>query len=440
MASTAPSSPSSSYSSSPSPTSTHCTCPPPKSPPTSPLITTTKDHLTTLPPELLLAIISYLPNSTSLLPLSQTNIFLQTFLLNTHAATICNTFITTRHMKAASILSASYQEGWFLPSHEAILSTERKIAREQVRKAGCGCVDCQSLLHSSRSTAASSSEISLASDSSTRCLKLPCFPKSPLRSSHQRTTCKAQHWIDSPWKLSLPGPMFLVFLEKYEWEIETRYAMLEAECKDADDAKREDEQRRFSFIVGNYSVRRFLEDVVKRFECDATLHQSPIQHAYNTWGLGRRLGGSMKSGWARSRRIFQLNRTKKANDPVSQSRSSTPPLFGEVPRPESDPTMVPKHDISWMKGLLWYYGLQHPLPQPDTKSTSNAEKTSEADDPQSTLANERHQEKVGAEQRTRTKDRDCMAIVRLGLGQVRSNMKLVFRRCKHVGAFQSLDG
>ena len=373
MDSTAPNSPASSTSSSPSPTSTSRTTPPPSPRPTSPPLAKTKDHLTTLPPELLLAIISHLPSSNSLLPLSQTNIYLQTFLLNTHAATICNTFITTYHSYAASILSAKYRDGWFLPTHEAVLGIERRITRELVRKSGCGCVDCRTYLHSSRSTAASSSDLSLASDSSTQgCLKLPCFPTPPTRPAQPQVTCKAQHLIDSPWKLSLSGPMFPVFLERYEWEIETRYAMLEAECKDADAAKREEEERRFEFIVGNYSVRRFLEDVEREFE-PAVREPTPVNSGRPKKGLGRRLGGSMRRGWAKSKRMLQAK--EKEEQSANQSRNSPPPLFGEIGRLDRDTATVQKHDRSWMTGLLWYYGLQNPPPSPQPQSASTEPRT-----------------------------------------------------------------
>ncbi|KAH9207459.1 hypothetical protein DL95DRAFT_450325 [Leptodontidium sp. 2 PMI_412] len=460
MASTTPNSPSSSYSTSPSPTSTSRTTPPTTPPPTfkptSPPATPAKDHLTTLPPELLLAIISHLPSSSSLLPLSQTNIYLQTFLLTTHAATICNTFITTRHSHASSILSSTYRDGWFLPTHEAVLGTEKRITREQIRKAGCGCPDCRAFLHSSRSTTASSSELSLASDSSTQgCLKLPCFPTSPTRPSQASSTCKAQHLFDTPWKLSMPGPMFLVFLERYEWEIETRYDMLEAECKDSDNAKRDEEERRFSFIVGNYSVRRFLEDVERGFECDPVSGKETCNNGHQKKGLGGRLSGSIKKGWVRGKRMVQLK--KKSETPGPQSRNSTPPLFGEIEKPESDTATAQKHDRSWMTGLLWYYGLQTPQPQPGPSPqqmpNSSPSQTETSSQPASNLASEsqsrpsqtvpaesENSEKTEVHQATQKKTRNCMVGVKIGMQHVGGKMKQVFRRCKYVGGFQSLDG
>ncbi|PVH74099.1 hypothetical protein DL98DRAFT_575869 [Cadophora sp. DSE1049] len=462
MSSTAPNSPTSSDTTSPSPTSTSRTTPPPSSRPTSPSPTTAKDHLTTLPPELLLAIISHLPNSSSLLPLSQTNIYLQTFLLTTHAVTICNTFITTRHSHAASILSATYRDGWFLPAHEAVLGTERRVTRELVRKAGCGCVDCRAFLHSSRSTAASSSDLSLVSDSSAQgCLKLPCFPTSPSRPSQPRATCKAQHLIDAPWKLSMPGPMFLVFLERYEWEVETRYAMLESECKDAAAPKRGEEERRFEFIVGNYSVRRFLEDVEREFE-PATEAQSPASGGQSKKGLSKRLGGSMRKGWTKSKGVFK-GKEKKKQQNATPSRESTPPLFGEIGRPDSDTATVQKHDRSWMTGLLWYYGLQTPptlptlpenSPQPQPASSTSAsnqspEKPTPNPNPeavagpeptQSASAESEPSEKVKAEMARKKKHRNCMAGVKTGMDHMGGKLKQAFRRCKYVGGFQTLDG
>ncbi|KAH7410572.1 hypothetical protein BKA64DRAFT_638236 [Cadophora sp. MPI-SDFR-AT-0126] len=461
MSSTAPNSPTSSDSTSPSPTSTSRTSPPPSSRPTSPSPDKAKDYLTTLPPELLLTIISHLPNSSSLLPLSQTNIYLQTFLLTTHAATICNTFITMHHSHAASILSATYRDGWFLPAHEAVLGTERNITRELVRKAGCGCVDCRAFLHSSRPTASSSSDLSLASDSSTQgCLKLPCFPASPNRPSQPRVPCKAQHLIDTPWKLSMPGPMFLVFLERYEWEIQTRYAMLEAECKDADATKRGEEERRFEFIVGNYSVRRFLEDVEREFE-PASSEQSATSCAQTKNGLRKRLCGSMRRGWTKSKSMLHITKREQS---TSQTRNSTPPLFGEIERPDSDTATVQRHDRSWMTGLLWYYGLQSPPPPPDNspqaqpssstsasistnqtpeKSAPEAEAAANSAPPQSpTMASEPSEpsEKTAAQATRNKKSRNCMVGVKTGIEHIGGRMKQVFRRCVRVGGFQTLDG
>ncbi|KAH7346190.1 hypothetical protein BKA65DRAFT_536916 [Rhexocercosporidium sp. MPI-PUGE-AT-0058] len=459
MASTTPNSSSSSYSISPSPTSTSRTSPPPTFKAISPSFNPEKDHLTTLPPELLLAIISHLPSSSSLLPLSQTNIYLQTFLLNTHAATICNAFITARYSYAASILSATYRDGWFLPTHEAVLGTEKRITREQVRKAGCGCADCRAFLESSRSTTASSSDISLASDSSTQgCLNLPCFPTPPTRASQTSRTCKAQHLFDTPWKLSMPGPMFLVFLERYEWEIETRHAMLEAECKDAGDARREEEERRFSFIVGNYSVRRFLEDVERGFESESTSQRQNYSDDRQRRGLGRRLGGSMKKGWARSKRMLQLK--KNSEKAQTQTRNITPPLFGEIEKPETDAMTAQKRDRSWMTGLLWYYGLQTPQtqavsspqhqpnssPPPTHNDSTRAIKSHanlEQNEPQSSqpgTTESGYQEKSESQQIRTKQPRTCMAVVQISIGLMGGKMKQVFRRCKHAGSFQTLDG
>ncbi|KAK0120303.1 hypothetical protein ONS95_011709 [Cadophora gregata] len=463
MASTAPNSPVSSDSISPSPTSTSRTTPPPSPRPTSASPTKAKDHLTTLPPELLLAVIYHLPSSSSLLPLSQTNTYLQTFLLTTHAATICNTFITTRHSHAASIFSATYRDGWFLPNHEAVLGTERRITRELVRKTGCGCVNCRAFLQSSRSTAASSSDLSLTSESSAQCcLKIPCFSSSPTRPAQSQASCKAVHLIDSPWKLSMPGPMFLVFLERYEWELETRYAMLEAECKDADAAKREEEERRFEFIVGNYSVRRFLEDVEREFEPAGREQEtnSSEQPENSNRGLGRRLGGCIKKSWVKGRRMFVVKKKKQQN--ATQSRNSTPPLFGEIGRPESDTGTVQKHDRSWMMGLLWYYGLQTPSPhlqdstQPQSipspsastsqnhtteKQTASPKTVAEASPPQSSSTAAGSSEKLAAAQASGNKtSRNCMAGVKTGMNHVSGKLKQVLRRCKYVGGFQSLQG
>ncbi|CZT43353.1 uncharacterized protein RSE6_03381 [Rhynchosporium secalis] len=434
MASTAPSSPSSSYSLShlPSPTSTSRTSPPPIRQSEYARCPTAKDRLTTLPPELLLAVICSLPSSKSLLPLSQTNIYLQTFLLDTHASTICNRFITTRYSRAASILSATHRDGWYLPNHEAVIGIERRITREQIRKTGCSCVGCEALLRS-----ASSSDLSLASNSSTRsCLKLLCLPASPRRPSHPETMCKAKNFHDCPWKLSLPGPMFLVFLERYDWEIQTRHIMLELECQDANEATREEKKRNFNFLVGNYSVRRFLEDVKRGFECEAASEQYAGGHEGLKSGVRRRLSRIMKRGWAKSQKVFLLKTTEKSVDHVTQYGNSAPPLFGEV-QPQSGIFAVSsKHDRPLVTGLLWYYGLQNPTPQSETRMIPNGVANSDAQQAQLSPTGVRFQEKAEVSQGSGS---DCMAGIKSGLGHVRSRIKQVFRRCKQVDAFHSLD-
>ena len=248
----------------------------------------------------------------------------------------------------------------------------------------------------------------------------------------------------------MPGPMFLVFLEKYEWEIETRYAMLEAECKDADAAKREEEERRFEFIVGNYSVRRFLEDVEREFE-PVVREQTLVNSDQPKKGLGRRLGGSMRRGWAKSKRMLQAK--KKEGQSGNQSRNSTPPLFGEIGRPDSDTATVQKHDRSWMRGLLWYYGLQSPTPPPQpqsassepriqkpNKSASNSEITNRPKPTQIPSTEPKLSEKAESENVDKKKARNCMAGVKTGIDHVGEKLKQVFKRCKYVGGFQTLDG
>ncbi|KAG4419155.1 hypothetical protein IFR04_007751 [Cadophora malorum] len=244
--------------------------------------------------------------------------------------------------------------------------------------------------------------------------------------------------------------MFLVFLERYEWEIETRYAMLEAECKVADAAKREEEERRFEFIVGNYSVRRFLEDVEREFE-PAMREQTPVNSGQPNKGLGRRLGRSMRRGWAKSKRMLQAK--KKEEQSANQSQNSTPPLFGEIGRLDSDTATVQKHDRSWMTGLLWYYGLQNPPPPPQpqsasteprtqklNKSASNSETVSQPETTQSPSTEPQLSEKAESENVDKKKARDCMAGVKRGIDHVGGKLKQVFTRCKYVGGFQTLDG
>ena len=86
--------------------------------------------LCTLPPECLLAIISYLP-PTSYAPLVQTSHHFLAF-FSAHAATICNTHIRTHYALSASYLQSTYLDGWLVPSHPAVAAQERLLLRPPV--------------------------------------------------------------------------------------------------------------------------------------------------------------------------------------------------------------------------------------------------------------------------------------------------------------------
>jgi hypothetical protein len=82
----------------------------------------------TLPPELLLHTISFLPTS-ALLPLTRTSHYLHTF-ISTHASSICNTHITTHYSLEAAVLHPVLKNGWLVPTLPGVRETCKKYCEQ----------------------------------------------------------------------------------------------------------------------------------------------------------------------------------------------------------------------------------------------------------------------------------------------------------------------
>ncbi|CZS94999.1 uncharacterized protein RAG0_04798 [Rhynchosporium agropyri] len=186
----------------------------------------------------------------------------------------------------------------------------------------------------------------------------------------------------------------------------------------------------------NDFTKVLLQDVKRGFECEAASEQYAGGHEGLKSGVRLRLSRIMKKGWAKSQKVFLLKTTEKSMDHVTQYGNSAPPLFGEV-QPQSGIFAVSsKHDRPLVTGLLWYYGLQNPTPQSETRMIPNGAANSDAQQAQLSPTGGRFQEKAEVSQGSGS---DCMAGIKSGLGHVRSRIKQVFRRCKRVDAFHSLD-
>jgi hypothetical protein len=208
-------------------------------------------------------------------------------------------------------LQSSYEEsGWLVPTHPAIKNEERRILRDKILFSGCKCPPCHLTIQTSSSSNLSLSDL----DTIQGIMGLNCL------SGFRPTHCKAKKDIDSCLKLSSPGPQYLVFLEKYSWEIVTRHSMsslspstskqesqtstatpsptgtsssnttaasppdipTEISEEENDEREREREEREkkeamFEFMVGNYCVRRFLDSAEKALSSFSSTTTTPPQ-------------------------------------------------------------------------------------------------------------------------------------------------------------------
>ncbi len=213
--------------------------------------------------------------------------------------------------------------------------------------------------------------------------------------------------------------------------------MLKAECEGAnsDQGKREEEeQHRFSFIVGNYSVRRFLADVERDFgggTAEAS-DEVPRGAAALKIGLRTKIFAGVGQAW-RSTKLscFSLkNRGSRKEKETSrtESQGSKRPMFGEISSPpRSVDAGIEKTDGVWMKGLLWYYGIQSHISAstPPSQGASTSQKSGRVDE------------------KTRVKTRGCMTGLKHGVQHTGRRLRQVFfRKCTSPSAFsfQALDG
>ncbi|CZR59954.1 uncharacterized protein PAC_09849 [Phialocephala subalpina] len=285
------------------------------------------------------------------------------------------------------------------------------------------------MLHTGTS---STSNLSLDSSSSSEqeglistCLPIPA-------SLMGVSECRAKTALESTVKLTEAGPQFLVFLERYGWQVETRWAVFlkhqqdtgtikegeedeqedTAEEVDEEDGEvkmggKEEERIVFEFMIGNYCVKKFLEDAERDLTSFKSLAAFPSTPAIK---VKEKFKVKVKE---RFRRKEKVEKKKEVTEAVPAPRK----MFGEI---EKAPTIAVEKD-SWVKGILWYHGLRF-----------GAE--SEAVE-QDLVTGSDETAKI----KSKSKGRSCMNSVNVGMKKVGSSMGHWFRRLRCGGDFQSLD-
>src|SRR6266536_2126805 len=268
--------------------------------------------LTTIPPEILLQIISYLPHSASIYALSHTSRLLAAF-LHTHAATICNTRILGRYAHAATILKSEFKDGWLVPTHFCITLAEERYMlsrgtvlpptlhptiRERLSINLCRrCGNMRGFCFLPDSDPDASDDQYYDPDLQSNSDRPPqptTTGRTPYYNPHHHDLALALD-LGLKIKLSRPGPQYLAFLEKYSWEIETRHSMAQGSGSGTSEtitllkgtfSEHVNDTTEFDFMVGNYCVKPFLQ------LCDDT-----IQH-YNVFiPLSRNGKKERTRGW-----------------------------------------------------------------------------------------------------------------------------------------------
>ncbi|KUJ12652.1 uncharacterized protein LY89DRAFT_722207 [Mollisia scopiformis] len=385
--------------------------------PVSPTCSSSRTLLT-IPPELLLQILTHLPSSSSLHALSLTSRTLNTF-VHTHAATITNSLVSFHHPKSSQILKAHHTEnsaGFIVPTHPLVLAEERRIQRDKILASGCHCLPCRLMLHAGTS---SSSDLSLRSSSEHDGLVGACLPAQSMVST-RGNECKARAALEKTVKLTEPGPQFLVFLERYGWEVEARWDIFvkqqhqtvkeeeeDVEETRAGDNGEEQKKKTFDFMIGNYCVRRFLEDTEKELTNFSTATKKAISP---TLTIKERLRAKMNK--------HHQEKREKRRGAEAASRPPAARMFGEI---EKTPTTTAVERDSWMKGLTWYHGSKYILDHEQVM----ADPVTGSDETMKT--------------KSKQKTRNCIGGVKRGMRRVGSRIGSMFRRLRCVGDFQSLD-
>lgn len=191
----------------------------------------------------------------------------------------------------------------------------------------------------------------------------------------------------------------------------------------------EKQKSRFDFMVGNYSVRRFLEDVEREMDSFTTHLQDYSEDEEVNQAKDRKRGGwrqvknnlkdKMKGCFGRKKKYQEILVTEDVEAP----KTKRPLMFGEIEKVEFDLDIAPRRE-SWVRGLLWYHepkdtSAYMPDLQPESQLASSKKHTK----PSRAIARMRHAKAGIRDTATRAKSR---------LGHVLRKM-----RCGE--GFQSLD-
>lgn len=122
----------------------------------------------------------------------------------------------------------------------------------------------------------------------------------------------------------------------------------------------EKQKSRFDFMVGNYSVRRFLEDVEREMDSFTTHLQDYSEDEEVNQAKDRKRGGwrqvknnlkdKMKGCFGRKKKYQEILVTEDVEAP----KTKRPLMFGEIEKVEFDLDIAPRRE-SWVRGLLWYH-------------------------------------------------------------------------------------
>ena len=274
--------------------------------------------LTSIPPELLLRIVSFLPGPSAFLALAQTSPGLRQFFC-LHASGICNDYILSRFLSSAVLFDSRIQNGWLVPTDSSVWHEEHLLLERKRRYCAARRGQTPPIQQPRVDTLAISTH-----DTGYR----PSTCTSRYRNNRDNT--------DLRFPLSSPGPLYLAFLEEYGWDVEIFSEPLNYRDMGHDNATYESEQEKNNerdkrksgvmWKVSTYTIRPFLQklDATILNDCgcgagsDANPSSAPPPQTKPMNGLGYKL--LVRSGLGK---IFPFLRIPKVE---SEQR-----LFGELP-------------------------------------------------------------------------------------------------------------
>lgn len=170
----------------------------------------------------------------------------------------------------------------------------------------------------------------------------------------------------------------------------------------------EDEKVVFEFMIGNYCVKKFLEDTEKEFSSHKSLASAPPSPVVMV----------KEKFKVKLRKKFARKKTDKKEKAMEQAPPTQRRMFGEI---EKAPTTTAIEKDTWVKGLLWYHGLSSGV-EPEMIEEDPVTGSHETTKPKS-----------------KGKNKNCMSGMKAGMKKAGSSMGNWFRRLRCGGDFQSLD-
>jgi len=289
------------------------------------------NYLISVPAEILLRIISYLPSSVDFLPLVQTCHGLRRF-FKAHAAQIANTRILSMYQFESKIIESKFVNGWLVPTHSCVTKEEEKFLRDKTT--------------------------SCCLNSRRQWLSDEPLPSFVLRTRATNHMCSETHDPRLTIQLSAPGPQYLRFLEEYNFEIRVNYEIQIKKLAEENTGNSTDTEiqgmegeivemtsEEFEWRVGHYAVHKFLTKIDR-----------VIGGISNASGRGL-----MKDEMLGTPRIGAFKRLGKLFGMFRRKRKLA---FREIQGDKGGRRSRLLEDTT-TKGLLWYYGKAGVLNCPD---------------------------------------------------------------------------